>query len=129
MLVWLAYNYKDVRKVTALQMLNKVWKIPCNLKLLVTLFLLGVFHCVYCTLHVPYFSSKCWMGGTMHTSLRFHRNFQMCEINLILHISNNWPRRLCLRHPRWCLQCLAGHCYYQLPVSLSFFFPFFLSPS
>ena len=23
-----------------------------------------------------------------------------------------WPRRLCVRHPRWRLQCVAGHCYY-----------------
>ena len=23
-----------------------------------------------------------------------------------------WPRRLCVRHPRWLLQCVAGHCYY-----------------
>ena len=31
-----------------------------------------------------------------------------------------WSRRLCVRHSRWHLQCLAGHCYYQLSVSLSF---------
>ena len=31
-----------------------------------------------------------------------------------------WPRRLCVLHPRWRLQCVAGHCYYQLSVS-SFF--------
>ena len=30
-----------------------------------------------------------------------------------------WSRRLCLGHQRWCLQCLAGLCYYQL---LLFFF-------
>ena len=36
-----------------------------------------------------------------------------------------WPRQLCVRHPRWRLQCVAGHCYYQLSVflSLSFFSP------
>ena len=26
-----------------------------------------------------------------------------------------WPRRLCMRHPRWSLQCVAGHCYYLGP--------------
>ena len=33
-----------------------------------------------------------------------------------------WPRRLCVRHPRWRLQYVAGHCYYQLSV---FFFSIF----
>ena len=37
-----------------------------------------------------------------------------------------WPRRLCVRHPRWRLQCVAGHCYYQLSV---FFLCFFFSLS
>ena len=32
-----------------------------------------------------------------------------------------WPRRLCVRHPRWRLQCVAGHRYYHRSVSLSFF--------
>ena len=31
-----------------------------------------------------------------------------------------WPRWLCVRYPRWPLQCVAGHCYYQLSVSLFF---------
>ena len=35
----------------------------------------------------------------------------------------NLPRRLCVRHPWWRLQCVAGHCYYQLPVFLSFSLP------
>ena len=26
----------------------------------------------------------------------------------------NWPRWLCVGHPRWRLQCVAGHCYCQL---------------
>ena len=30
-----------------------------------------------------------------------------------------WPRRLCVRHTRWRLQCEAGHCYYHRSV---FFF-------
>ena len=32
------------------------------------------------------------------------------------------PRRLCVRHPRWRWQCIAGHCYYQLSLLSSFFF-------
>ena len=27
-----------------------------------------------------------------------------------------WPRRICVRHPRWRLQCVAGHCYYHRSV-------------
>ena len=27
---------------------------------------------------------------------------------------DNWPRRLCMRHQRWRLQCATDHCYYQL---------------
>ena len=34
-----------------------------------------------------------------------------------------WPRRLCMRHPRWRLQCVAGHCYYHRSVFFFFFFP------
>ena len=34
----------------------------------------------------------------------------------------NLPRRLCVHHPRWRLQCAAGHCYYQLSVFLLSFF-------
>ena len=36
----------------------------------------------------------------------------------------SWPRRLCVRHPRWRLQCVAGHCFYHRSVSLSFFLSF-----
>ena len=32
-----------------------------------------------------------------------------------------WPRRLFVRHPRWRLQCVAGHCYFT-SFSLSLFF-------
>ena len=34
-----------------------------------------------------------------------------------------WPRRLCVHHPRWRLQCVAGHYYYHRSVFLSFFGP------
>ena len=29
-----------------------------------------------------------------------------------------WLRRLCVRHTRWCSQCVAGYCYYHRSVSL-----------
>ena len=34
----------------------------------------------------------------------------------------NWPRHLCVHHLRCRLQCVAGHCYYQLSVFFSFLF-------
>ena len=32
-----------------------------------------------------------------------------------------WPRRLCVRHRRWRLQCVAGHCNYHRSVFFFFF--------
>ena len=43
--------------------------------------------------------------------------------------NSNWPSRYCVRHPRWHLQCVTGHCYYQLSVSLSFFYVFCFWPT
>ena len=37
--------------------------------------------------------------------------------------NSNWPSRYCVRHPRWHLQCVTGHCYYHR--SVSFFSPSF----
>ena len=47
----------------------------------------------------------------------------VCCSTILIRLSNiagiyNWPRRLCVRHPRWRLQCVAGHCYYHRSVFL-----------
>ena len=43
----------------------------------------------------------------------------------------NWPRWLCVRRPRWRLQCVAGHCCYHHSVffSLSLFSVFCFWPT
>ena len=52
-------------------------------------------------------------------------NCKCCKTWIIF--MSNWPRRLCVGHPRGHLQCVAGHCYYHCLVSLlsSFFFSVF----
>ena len=47
--------------------------------------------------------------------------FAMHSWPLLLPTFFFWPRRLCVRHPRCRLQCVAGHCCYHLSVSLSLF--------
>ena len=55
------------------------------------------------------------LGLAKHRPIVFIKNWYLLFIVF-------WPRWLCVRHPRWRLQCLAGHCYYHRSV-------FFFSPS
>ena len=73
-------------------------------------------------------------------------NYSTCRSSTVEYLkyfySNNWFRRIlytdhcnywllvqaaCMRHPRWCLQCITGHSYYQLTKIGRFIF--FLRPA
>ena len=57
----------------------------------------------------------CYFQRTKISEL-YNCSFNGCDwiyFSLIQRAKINWPRRLCMRHPRWRLQCVADQCYYN----------------
>ena len=54
-------------------------------------------------------------------SIYFHLKLIGCKANNY-ELDDIMAQAACVCHPRWRLQCVAGHCYSQLSVSLSFSF-------